>query len=31
MDESLMFEVFERGEYIPGEHIKKVTNYICGN
>ena len=30
MDECLLFEAFERGNYIPEEHIKKVTNYICG-
>ena len=21
---------FERGDYIPQESIKKITNYICG-
>lgn len=30
MDKCLLFEVFKRGDYIPEEHIKKVTNYICG-
>ena len=30
MDEYLLFEAFERGDYIPEEHTKKVTNYICG-
>ena len=30
MDECLMLEAFDRGDYIPEEHIKKVTNYICG-
>ena len=30
MDECLIFEAFERGDYIPEEHIKKVTNYVCG-
>ena len=30
MDEYLLFKAFERGDYIPEEHIKKVTNYICG-
>ena len=30
MDECLLFEAFERGDYIPEEHIKKVTNYMCG-
>ena len=30
MDEHLLYEAFERGDYIPQEHIKKVTNYICG-
>ena len=28
MDENLLFEVFERGDYIPWEQIKKTTNYI---
>ena len=30
MDKYLLFEAFERGDYIPQEFIKKVTNYICG-
>ena len=30
MDEYLLFEAFERGDYIPQESIKKITNYICG-
>ena len=30
MDEYLLFEAFERGDYIQREQIKKVTNYICG-
>ena len=30
MDEYLLFEAFERGDYIPEEQIKKVINYICG-
>ena len=30
MDEYLLFEAFERGDYIPREQIKKVTNYISG-
>ena len=29
MDEYLLYEAFRRGDYIPQEHIKKVTNYIC--
>ena len=29
MDEYLLFEAFERGDYILQEFIKKVTNYIC--
>ena len=29
MDEYLLYETFERGDYITQEHIKKVTNYIC--
>ena len=29
MDEYLLFEAFERGDYIPEEQIKKVINYIC--
>ena len=30
MDEYLLFEAFERGDYIPREQIKKITNYISG-
>ena len=30
MDECLIFEAFEGGDYIPEGHIKKVMNYICG-
>ena len=30
MDEYLLFEAFERGDYIPEEQIKKGINYICG-
>ena len=30
MDEYLLFEAFERGEYIQEQDIKKLTNYICG-
>ena len=30
MDEFLLFEAFERGDYIPQQHIKKVISYICG-
>ena len=30
MDEYLLFETFERGDYIPYSHIKKITNYIAG-
>ena len=30
MDDCLLFEAFERGGYIPEEHIKKITNYIYG-
>ena len=30
MDECLMYEAFSRGNYIPYEQIKKVTNFICG-
>ena len=30
MDEYLLFEAFERGDYIQRESIKKITNYICG-
>ena len=29
MDECLMYEAFSRGDYIPHEKIKKVTNFIC--
>ena len=29
MDEYLLFEAFERGDYIPQESIKKITNYTC--
>ena len=25
-----MYEAFSRGDYIPHEQIKKVTNFICG-
>ena len=28
MDENVLFEAFERGDYIPREQIKKTTNYI---
>ena len=28
MDEYLLFEAFERDDYIPWEQIKKITNYI---
>ena len=31
MGEYLLFEAFERGEYIHEQDIKKVTNYICGH
>ena len=30
MDQYLIWVAFDRGDYIPQEHIKKVTNYICG-
>ena len=30
MDEYLIFEAFQRGDYIPYSHIKKITNYIAG-
>ena len=30
MDEYLLFEVFERGDYFPREQIKKIANYISG-
>ena len=30
MDEYLIFEAFEREDYIHQEFIKKITNYICG-
>ena len=30
MDEYLLFEAFERGDYIPQESIKKIRNYTCG-
>ena len=26
----MLFEAFERGDYIPQESIKKITNYTCG-
>ena len=29
MDEYLLFEAFENGEYIQEQDIKKLTNYIC--
>ena len=29
MDEYLIWVAFDRRDYIPQEHIKKVTNYIC--
>ena len=29
MDEYLLFEASESGEYIQEQDIKKVTNYIC--
>ena len=31
MDEYLLFEAFERGEYINEKDLSKVTNYICGH
>ena len=31
MDEYLLFEAFENGEYIQEQDIKKVTNYIWGH
>ena len=30
MDEYLLFEAFERGEYVQEQDIKKLTNYRCG-
>ena len=30
MDEYLIFEAFQRGDYIPYSHVKKITNYIAG-
>ena len=30
MDEYLQYEAFARGDYIPHEQMKKVTNFICG-
>ena len=30
MDEYLLFEALERGDYIPREQIKKIRNYISG-
>ena len=30
MDEYLLFEAFERGDYIPRKQIKKIRNYISG-
>ena len=30
MDEHLLFEVFERGDYIPYSHIEKIANYFAG-
>ena len=30
MDEYELFEAFGRGDYIPQEFIKKITNYIFG-
>ena len=30
MDEYLLFEAFEKGDYIPEEQIKKGIYYICG-
>ena len=30
MDEYLIFEAFQRGDYIPYLHIKKIANYIAG-
>ena len=30
MNEYLLFEAFERGDYIPQESIKKITNLNCG-
>ena len=29
MDQYLIWVAFDRGDYIPQEHIKKVTKYIC--
>ena len=29
MDGYLLWVAFDRRDYIPQEHIKKVTNYIC--
>ena len=31
MDEYLLYEAFERGQYINEKDLPKVTNYICGN
>ena len=31
MDEYLLFEAFENGEYIQEQDIKKAANYICGH
>ena len=31
MDEYLLFESSENGEYIQEQDIKKVANYICGH
>ena len=30
MDEFLLFEAFDRVDYIPQQHIKKVISYIFG-
>ena len=31
MDEYLLFETFERGEYINKKDLPKITNYKCGH
>ena len=30
MDKYLLYEAFARGDYIPHEQIKTITNFICG-
>ena len=30
MDEHLLFEAFETGEYVQEQDIKELTNYRCG-